>query len=285
MIGATTPSPPDPPLPDPPPPPSAHHDAHGFWDDFYEKSADDTDWILSPSETLTESLSSLLPEPDTSASIPLALLEIGCGTSLLSERIATSNPLCEVIATDVSPVAIAQCAKRSQTPNLTFCVLDCITLPSPLPSALSGKDFSVILDKGCLDTFLFRLPKLSRPSAIQSLLNNVHALLSGEGVYIVMSPRKVIKELRDYKGFKQYTRKALGLETYESGELDGGRVQSKVFLHRCEVDETFDTSVSDCFRRVEEVEVCGGCGKLRGEGGRKWVNHVKHCRKGGGGER
>ncbi|GMH58542.1 hypothetical protein TrLO_g836 [Triparma laevis f. longispina] len=261
---------------------SDSHDAHGFWNDYYESnSSDPTDWILSPSASLTEALSALLPPAPSASSTPPTpppILEIGCGTSTLSQQLASSNPHLHIIATDVSPVAITQNQERQTPPNLIYSVLDCITLPSPLPPPLSQKSFAVIFDKGCLDTFLFRLPKLSRPTAIKSLLKNINTLLTLNGVYIVMSPRKIIKELRDYLGFKTYTRSPLSLQTFESGELDGGRVQSKVYLHCCTIDESFDTSSSDFFRIEEEVKVCGGCGKVRGSGGRKWRNHVKHCK-------
>ena len=90
-----------------------------------------------------------------------------------------------------------------------------------------------------------------------------------------MSPRKVLPKLRDFKGFSEYSRSPLPLSAFKAGGLDGDREQSEVWLHCCTKGRVFDAA--DPFKVEEEPEACA-CGKTRGEGGRKWRNHVKHCK-------
>jgi SAM-dependent methyltransferase len=124
----------------------------GFWNLYHAQTA--VDWILEPTTELCE----VLFPSQASCDLACEVLEIGAGTSTLSDLLARSRPNFKVLSTDVSHVAISQAQARDPAPpsNLTYAVLDAI---EPNITSISA---DVVLDKGCLDTFLFRLKVRNR---------------------------------------------------------------------------------------------------------------------------
>lgn len=189
-----------------------------------------------------------------------------------------------VLATDVSRICIESNTLRDagilkdnhgtegNSHSLTYRVFDALTADPPLTFAFASSEdhqslsghVALMLDKGCLDTFLHRSsstttrtnsnPSVYSPLLLQ-LLNTVHANLDDHGTYVVLTPRKRIRELRDYGGFvfRKYsvTRllsarsagSAVDGVTKESDELglgllEGGRT-GDVYLHRCTKDGSY----------------------------------------------
>ena len=200
----------------------------------------------------------------------------GAGTSRLVHSLASARPRHAFLSTDASPVSVRLSESLPPRPNLSHTVLDVLDPASPPP----GAPFAAVLDKGCLDTFLYRLPLNDRVPAALKCLRSVRGWLEEGGRYVVISPRRVLPCLRDFVGFSGYERRALEKGMYGGGDLDGGRKQGCVYMHTCirgvgEVD-----GAGGWFRGdgEDEPEVCGKCGRERGGGGRKWKNHVRHCK-------
>lgn len=71
----------------------------------------------------------------------------------------------------------------------------------------------MVLDKGCLDTLLFRRSTChehnsthSHSPLVTNLLNNVHSILKPNGgVYFLITPRSKLKSVRDFSGFRSVT--------------------------------------------------------------------------------
>ncbi|KAL7570542.1 hypothetical protein ACA910_004314 [Epithemia clementina (nom. ined.)] len=262
------------------------------------------EWIIQPNEALleklfesffaeTKSLSELDEKsPDKGSLSPsLRILEIGCGTSTLSrdvylylqQHLAMSTfvhknnvTILEVMATDASPVCIAQMRKRDaqwlkrehesnndrgeqqqQQSGLEYQVLN-LTEPEEDQHRAFQNKFDFILDKGCLDTFLFRSRKrgqqkcqiIHHPTAksssaepaatsasphaavsysymlplVKMVLDHVWSWLKPEtGRYLILTPRsKVVREVRDYPGFVSPIRRhVLDANLFLIGDLDG----------------------------------------------------------------
>jgi hypothetical protein len=231
---------------------------------------------------------------DVTRLIVVRILEIGSGTSCLARELCrylnnnnnsnnnTAKPwntFCyrtttvefHVLATDVSHVCIEQNRQRdapfilsstssrsssSSSPSLLqYQVLNVVQGGGDSPAAeLAGK-FDVILDKGCLDTFLFRSrtrgsgPKRDYSPLVRTVLDNVHTWLAtgnsnehdgnsndtstpptatsgggggggGGGVYLILSPRSKLKCVRDYRGFASVERHLLDLTKLDRGDLE-----------------------------------------------------------------
>ena len=116
-------------------------------------------------------------------------------------------------------------------------------------TAIPMNYWDVIIDKGCLDTFLFRSKQRGENSVYTNLMNvvldNIFRLLrsgndvndddngncndnderdkSGEhgGMYIQITPRPRIRAVRDYAGFKSVQRHALPLNVLVEAETVG----------------------------------------------------------------
>lgn len=229
------------------------------------------------------------------------ILEIGCGTSTLSRdlflywqqisRSASKNKndattALQVVATDVSEVCIQQLLKRDaktlhrqqqRTKDAEACsFLEYkvwnLTLAPP-ESFLES--FDLILDKGCLDTFLFRSRQRGPPQQDEqyvngkearlttTVLNHIHMCLVScdgneyhhrRGQYLLLSPRCKIKVVRDYPGFLFVAKHLLDDDQlFKRGELDGqsslhtsstlssssSKKQLSTFLHVCQKNDTY----------------------------------------------
>eukprot|EP00978_Attheya_sp_CCMP212_P035787 scaffold157735_cov51-Attheya_sp.AAC.4 len=200
----------------------------------------------------------------------MRLLEIGCGTSRLSRSLLEhliwkresnshnnnrqgettnhhgSNTFVsyDMTATDVSGACIQRITQRdlsyidsfllsdqesSHRDKLCYETLDIVGTVSSLPQHMLAR-YDCILDKGCLDTFLYRASSSERksrgnttttmtprattthsnhrayPPVLLSLLDNVHSLLNEGGRYIIITPRAKIKSVRDFAGFQHVQR-------------------------------------------------------------------------------
>jgi len=187
------------------------------------------EWIVQPTDSLFDTISNFFPqkieEKDFVDDIPINILEIGCGNSHLAKEfwmylqrkhhsadMEIQQSKCTLTATDVSPICIKQMKKRdaeiihSSARNFSYTELNVLEKDS----LKTCTKYDIILDKGCLDTFLFRSQLKVQWNIMKTLLDNIHNWLKNNGgVYIILSPRSKIKPVRDYAGFKSVQRIAL----------------------------------------------------------------------------
>lgn len=203
------------------------------------------EWIVHPSPTLFETICSHLPaaattkvnvqQSDENPNTHVKILEIGCGVSNLakdfwiylnhlsssSSKIPGSSHPYSLIATDVSSVCISQMKNRdadiiqASTGHFNYEELNVLEKNSSICS-----QYDLILDKGCLDTFLFRSQAKVQWEIMQSLLDNIHEWLNDGGVYLILSPRSKIKFIRDYAGFQNVRRFELKQQTDNNDDND-----------------------------------------------------------------
>jgi SAM-dependent methyltransferase len=250
-----------------------------FWNDYHERD-DDKEWILKPSEQLLDRILSIIS--DTSCP---KVLEIGCGTSQLArwlyERKRSDSST--FVVTDVSPVCIQINQSRDAailSDRFEYQVLNAL---EPADPSLCQK-FDVVLDKGCLDTFLYRSSKGSQ--LVPKLLGNVCNWLSDRGQYLVLTPRPRIPMLRDYPSFSSVRRVMLDDSTATLGDLDGGTTKQVVYLHVC--TKRHSDIPTTCENTTEVIlQQCGACGMTFQEFQtidthvkivRRWKGHLVHCR-------
>ena len=166
---------------------------------------------------------------------------------------------------------------------------------------------NIIMDKGCLDTFLFRGEKHSNkssryPPLLLSLLNNVHSLLADNGQYIIISPRSKIKAVRDFSGFSMVSIHKLDPQAIGKGKLDGklkddGTAHS--FVHVCHRHNSYKVSFHEPFKDensfqiVDDNDICPSCFITFSEyrcgddvirrgpcyWSRRWKGHCIHCNR------
>jgi len=281
-----------------------------FWDDFHEQDVD-KEWILPPSDALLKCIASQFPTTGDC----IRVLEIGCGTSSLAlglcyfwERVwceenllhvqaATSQQL-NMLATDVSRVSIEQQEKRlaNQTllrkhTRLQYQVLD-ITEPQP---TFAGA-FNMILDKGCLDTCLFRSKKADQ--WVDKVLHNLHSWLSDNGgVYCIITPRTKLKAVRDFSGF-DVDRTVLPACDFGTGTVQARsgvnhqESNDRYYLYSCRyrkitIDSKDTKDVlplgSNCSKcGLSFDQFCRSTKKNRTEEylKRHWLGHQQHCKPG-----
>lgn len=317
--------------------------AVAFWDDYHSQQAPDKlssassgastkEWIANPRSHLLELIATHMTtarrrQDDSSSMLHVRILEIGAGSSLLSRcllshlqqrrqsgtnAIGSCNNTYSIVATDVSEVCIEQSRTRDRTfissltgsdDELRYEVLDI----SASASMLSRKLYDIVLDKGCLDTLLFRNARGSKsterhPPLIAALLTNVYNMLRPGGNYIVISPRKRIPSLNQFVGFSEI--KQIDVDSSSIGELDGNQEDStsKAFIYICNksvVGGIIGAGAAPIFRDTRDLvgisdeSQCQGCHKsfeqfrggeaLSGRGEvfwkRKWKGHQDHCSK------
>lgn len=250
-----------------------------FWNVYHERD-DDKEWILKPSEQLLDRLMSVVPD----ISCP-KVLEIGCGTSQLARCLyeRKGSETASFVVTDVSPVCIQINKSRDAailSDRFEYQVLNAL---EPADASLCQK-FDVVLDKGCLDTFLYRSSKGSQ--LVPKLLGNVCDWLSDHGQYLVLTPRPKIPLLRDYPRFSSVQRVILDDSTATLGDLDGGTTRQVVYLHVC---TKRPSGVPKSCKNTDEVipQHCGACGitfqefqtiDTHSKIVRRWKGHLVHCR-------
>lgn len=309
-----------------------------FWNEHHQRKTNQ-EWIVRPSSnTLIQKLIPLLvpivqetrneeieeksngeDNIDKNKSQPSLLLEIGCGTSQLGKEIySLLNRQGRFVITDVSPICIERSKVRDKkliqesNGNFNYQVLDAASCTD---TSLDGHLFHLLLDKGCLDTFLFRSERKVQNILVENLLNRVHAWMIQ--YYLVISPRSKIKTLRDFQGFKNVERFILdddladleGVKEAESG-LEGkmtmdelstinttpvSEEQKQVYLFICTKNNDYVPGVGaafvDCYEKNanEDLELtCRSCtllfdnfclGLPMKKRVRQWKGHRLHCKK------
>ena len=317
--------------------PKQNHKTKQYWDKFYsdvsshapQHSVSETDaksfeWIVPHSSLLMDDLLSIICHSASDDyyrcyKMHLKVLEIGCGVSELSrcllERLlgkrsknTDESTSYEFVATDISEICIRQCQQRdnvfisSLTNSNDFLRYGTLDILTAMPSQL----YDTILDKGTLDTFLFRTKRTKKgsemyPPLLLSLLNNVHGWLNHGGLYIIISPRSRIKAVRDYNGFKSVTSVKFDVNPVgdvvllKSNNIHSGR-KNHVYIYKCKRNDDYDPERDAPFRITEkstdDQSTCPKCQmsfrafrgnvELKDQGvvvwSRRWSNHVVHCK-------
>jgi hypothetical protein len=314
-----------------------------YWDSFYlslpsagdinavvnetpDETSSDLEWIV-PHSAVLDTISSLFAR--SHASVSVNALEIGCGISQLSisllQRLLLNRHDAKprdfrcaycFVATDVSSVCIEHnrtrddayiTSLRTADGSLSYELLDVLDDKS---SSSHTRCYDIVLDKGTLDTFLFRSKRtkkgsLSHPPLLTPLLNNVHRWLRAgwESKYVIISPRPKIKSVRDFRGFASVRRIKVDTSTLngnvvlvKSNSENAKTSKSEVYLYECVKDDSYDPDEDMPYRSVvccaEDESICVKCGMsfkhyrgtvdVRDQGevvwARRWKNHVVHCK-------
>lgn len=316
-----------------------------FWDDFYRKQeAVAKEWIVQPSDVLLQVLLDQLPATVSTSSSDddrhsYRILEIGCGTSSLAADLcefwerqqkqhqqycqkATNRirRLLHVMSTDVSPVCIeeqkklqqAQCqTQETNSSGTANAFLEYRVLNITEPNADLHGQFDLILDKGCLDTCLFRSKKADQ--WVKTVLNHIHSWLSStnshnsDGVYVIVTPRSKLKVVREHPGFVT-TRSILTNEDYGCGDLEprsnstgagGGTAataaikEQRQYMYICRrVDATHTVCANGGHENENDfASCCASCGvtfaafceeprkgRTVAYWTRHWLGHQQHCK-------
>ena len=297
------------------------------------------EWIV-PYSVVLDSIVGLLPPsghsnqtraPNNTCTKQVHLLEIGCGVSQLSIsllqrllRYRQSTPSYDIhctyhfVATDVSSVCIDNNRERDSAYSssisnkgnrISYEILDVLRYEA---SSSHNQQYDMILDKGTLDTFLFRSKRTEKgsntyPPLLTPLLNNIHRWLRCEcsAKYIIISPRSKIKSVRDFRGFASVRRMKIDTTPLISdvvlvkGNSDISQMtKSEVYLYECIKNDgytpDFDVPYRDMECNAKGESLCPTCGinfkeflgkvdaKDQGEAvwTRKWKNHCLHCKNG-----
>lgn len=314
-------------------------------------TSNNKEWILHPSLAVFETLYEKLPpassvNSNNYSNNAVRILEVGCGTSTLSRdfwlycRSKKGRTDISICATDVSQVCIQQNQERDRELLLVGMDEGCLEyklLNITTPMAIQENDtreeetneshsasnsdtecprflpqsFDMILDEGCLDTFLFRSRSRGehKDTLIRTVLNNIHSLLkdpsdscSSGGVYTIQTPRAKFRPVKEYPGFARVDRTRLdetkGIlvptaspEVKQNGELK----RENLYLYSCyKGDFSAQQSiaaVSLVTPLIADTDACIKCGitfldcrkgeDLSGRGVKFWTRmfrgHCRHC--------
>ena len=285
-----------------------------FWDELHQQDYN-REWILPSSDQLLRLVVSHFP-PKLEVT---RVLEIGCGTSSLAlqlcdfwervrqeanlERPSTAAPApqahLDVVATDISKVCVEQQRLRKlsrplqwENATLEYRELSITELHTNLADS-----FDVILDKGCLDTCLFRSKNADQ--WLGRVLCNLHSWLSPHGgVYSIITPRSKLKVLKDFEGF-EVRRMVLRASSFGHGSLvprsgaDHKETSEHVYFHSCQYREmNCDSSSVDATKVMFPTRNCRKCGlsfdqfcrsrknnRMLDAKRRQWQNHQNHCKE------
>jgi len=291
-----------------------------FWDDYHESNGE-KEWIVLPTPDLFELIYSncILPENGDR----LRVLEIGCGTSSMAKDFwqylqrTKDGSSFYVRSTDVSSVCVDVCFTRDKNiqnvfgpgatingcDGLEYAILNVMEAPSDPDRGA----WDAILDKACLDTFLFRSRQRGESKAysnvIQTALDNIWTLMAEKGVYMLLSPRTKLKAVRDYAGFSSVERCAVYSEARGSVISKANKPTQKkeagetCYIYICRKNPDYVVGVTkpfkESFRELPGDEAqCPHCGlhfgefrngeDLEGRGvlfwTREWKNHCIHCK-------
>lgn len=177
--------------------------------------------------------------------------------------------------------------------------------------------YDMILDKGCLDTFLFRSRKRgeNKDLLMSAVLNNIHALLrdppsstsadESGGVYTIQTPRGKFRPVQKYPGFAKVERTLLDetkgiLVPSASPDVkqNGSLKREKLFLYSCYkgdhqliMQQQKEVPTAAVVPLVD-TDTCPKCGlsfsdfrngeDVKGQGVKFWTRlyrgHCKHCK-------
>ena len=237
--------------------------------------ANNKEWIVHPTRALLDKLFRSSLEKQQEHGHPLRILEIGCGTSTLSREVylyfhtnegtivedQMNHRRVHVVATDVSAVCIDQMNERDATwlstrldsenatqddgnsrvdgvehlTGLEYCVVD-LTNSRSAPEWFENY-FDYILDKGCLDTFVFRSRNRGSSSRglVECVLDNLWSWLNPcTGRYLILTPRsRVLPQVRSFSGLKVLPRHVLDTSQFAPADLDGTRARNSTPASHC----------------------------------------------------
>lgn len=279
-----------------------------YWDDFYAQHHPDEpeasaslEWIVHPDGSLFAQLLPFLTIPQTSHESCCDMLEIGCGTSTLSRDLyvyLTTDQghrpdSISITATDVSEYAIQNNRNRdaglptangNQATSVRYLVWNVLTDP---PQTVLDRRVPVILDKGCLDTILFRSDKRMIPKLAADFLNHVWQALTLDGIYLVITPRRKHTLLHSFRGFASVERLELACD--KEAEIYKAETNARAFLHVCRRSCDYEPQDQQgaFVTKTQTIvhEACPSCGLLekdfRCQGRdrcREWAGHCTHCK-------
>lgn len=307
-----------------------------FWDDYHSNHSEQ-EWISKPYDVVLEMIFDRFQQQqeqsrhhgghDVDATATINILEIGCGTSELVKNVkdffdAQFQNILEgpdryreiyACGTDVSPICIEHLKKRDRDVLakydglLQYQVLNVVDGKPPLSSQ---KQFDLILDKGCLDTFLFRTrqrgPSADYNELIRQVLDNLHSWMKQHDFsqYMLLSPRAKLKAVRDYQGFSSVERLALpesARSTLEGTKTSDDHQHSPTgYLYVCNRNNDYTPGTSEPFVKQRsgisgipnDDTKCLNCGttflllrkgeSVDGRGAtfwtRHWNGHCRHCK-------
>jgi predicted phosphohydrolase len=144
--------------------------------------------------------------------------------------------------------------------------------------------FDMVLDKGCLDTFLFRSERKLHEALVQRLLGRVYSLT--RRYYVVVTPRSKIKPLRDYEGFSVQERRVLRDDLGALQSSDSKKEEAYLFI--CVKNFRYIPEQEPITEDDKELSgTCDQCGisyvdfcksSPSGKESRRWRNHRLHCK-------
>eukprot|EP00929_Paragymnodinium_shiwhaense_P059065 TRINITY_DN29568_c0_g1_i1.p1 TRINITY_DN29568_c0_g1~~TRINITY_DN29568_c0_g1_i1.p1 ORF type:complete len:325 (-),score=95.13 TRINITY_DN29568_c0_g1_i1:32-1006(-) len=307
--------------------------AAGFWDDFYATGGaslepleldtaekDDADaqeettpnyvatasgsveWILEPEVVLPGILSAI----DKMAMRPRRIVEIGCGDSVLAQRLYEAfEGGVQVTATDISEVALSRSRARAMAAGhavhpvdgadcggsssstcsssgreaLRYCWADATDL-SPL---FKEGSVDVVVDKGMQDTLQFRAKTAESQDLRRRLFAEVFRVLAPGGCYVVCTPKARLRFLRTVP-WESIDRKALKAPAGKSALLVRGSADAEVFVHACakpsEEAAAREAMLPPAPTEDAEPEHCASCGVARRPRYRSdasWAKHQTFC--------
>lgn len=116
------------------------------------------------------------------------VLELGCGNSRLSIDMFRDG-ITHITCSDLSPVAVQEMQKHLEAERctgVTVVVADMLDLP------FEDNSFDVVIEKGTMDVLFVNSgdpwdPKPETKKLVSSMLENVHRVLSPNGVFISIS--------------------------------------------------------------------------------------------------
>lgn len=142
------------------------------WIASYEEIREYFEWTLKYHRSLRR----------TQATPSLQVLEIGCGTSGLSEKLSSDFPSLDITCTDYDEACVRHLRRQFPASRNRYEVLDILTEDEP--AAVRFDSFDIILDKGTYDALLVE-------GSVAQVVENVYRLLRADGVYLLFSIHSV----------------------------------------------------------------------------------------------
>lgn len=224
-----------------------------FWDDYYDRGASDVDdrldtnslekeWICTIADILPFIPFQFIEQTNEFVDV----LEIGCGESCLIESFYDyfyeKGSGRHFLAVDISKTAIdrfkARCIQQSR-----FRLFPTVADATDMFDLCEDSTRCVILDKGTSDTLQFRAKSRDSDHLLRALFSEVYRILSADGVYIVISPRRKIKFLATMLPWRKITRERISRggqsllihkQSYLNDILSGVKVDEHAcWIHIC----------------------------------------------------
>lgn len=197
-----------------------------YWDRRHAEEV--IEWIYQPSDELCNAI---LDPVLASRKENMSVLEIGCGTSSLAcdlcDYFRRKHPdkTLSVVATDASAVCIEQQQARNR--HLVECTYQVWNILEP-------KDwtFDMVLDKGCVDTLLFRAKKGHKLAEVA--LCNIKQCLKDPATspYCIVTSRKKYRKYLS-TSFSNIIRRDMDTASKGSSEIVKEEQNARVFLYVC----------------------------------------------------